>query len=136
MLAECGLDLQLLLDGRIRQLRTVALHLGGRPEGALQPARRVLHVLQLAFQALELRFALPTVPEGAEKGSRRASDVVRRVQRNILDTVMLQNPDRAVCHALETRSIRIKPAWYRSDTRKDFMLQPRVQLNNEETKQR
>ena len=59
VLAEGGLHLQLLLNGRVRQLRAVALHLGGRPEGALQPARRVFHVLQLPLQPLELRLTLP-----------------------------------------------------------------------------
>ena len=58
MLPERGLHLQLLLDGRVRQLRAVALHLGSRAEGALQPARRVLHVLQLALQALKLGLPL------------------------------------------------------------------------------
>ncbi len=65
VLAEGGLHLQLLLNGRVRQLRAMALHLGGRPEGALQPARRVLHVLQLPLQPLELRLALRTVSEHA-----------------------------------------------------------------------
>ena len=58
VLAEGRLHLQLLLDGRVGQLRPVALHLRGRAERSLQPPRRVLHLLQLALQPLKLRLAL------------------------------------------------------------------------------
>ncbi len=58
VLPERGLHLQLLLNGRVRQLRPVPLHLGRAAEGALQTARLALHLLQLALETVKLRLAL------------------------------------------------------------------------------
>ena len=58
MLSEGCLDLQLLLDGGIRQLCTVALHLCSGAECTLQPAGLVLHILQVALQAVEAGLSL------------------------------------------------------------------------------
>ena len=58
MLSEGSLDLQLLLDGSIGQLGSMALHLCCCAEGALQPPRLVLHLLQLTLQTVKLWLTL------------------------------------------------------------------------------
>ena len=60
VLAEGSLHLQLLFYGSICHLGAVALHLCCCTEGTFHPPRRILHILQLALQPLELRLPLCT----------------------------------------------------------------------------
>ncbi len=58
VLSEGCLDLQLLLDGGICQLCTVALHLCSCAECTLQPARLIFYILQVTLQAVKAGLSL------------------------------------------------------------------------------
>ncbi len=79
VLAKGRLDLQLLLDGGVGSGGAVAFHLGGRPEGALEAPRRVLHLLQLPLQAVKLRLSLQRNPTHAHLS--RSPRVHRKIQQ-------------------------------------------------------
>ena len=58
MLTEGSLDLELLFNGRIGQLRSLPFHFCCCTERALQPTRLVLHILQLPLEPIKFRLAL------------------------------------------------------------------------------